>query len=79
MQNPLISTEGPRLVGIVFISGKEEMTSILTQQLSAYDWPGIERVIIYCLDHVPATEPLPPEFQTGRVVFRSTDELFKCA
>jgi len=77
IQNPFISADRAQLTGVVFISGKEEMTPLLTKDLDSYDWPGIERVVVYCLDQVPATDPSISELKPDRIVFRSADDLFE--
>ncbi len=71
--NPFISVHHNALVGVVFISGKEASAPDAEPQPAAYAWPGLERVIVYCLDQPPAIDGL----QDDRIVFRSADKLFE--
>ena len=75
IHNPFISVSRSGLVGVVFISGKKELTPEGQPPPAAYAWPGLKRVIVYCLDQLPA----PDSSQDDRIVFRSADKLFENA
>jgi hypothetical protein len=76
MQNPFIITDRGNLEGVVFISGQEHSSPPELDKLSAYVWPGLTRVIVYCLDQIPVAAAAVSERYQGKIIFRSAAELF---
>jgi hypothetical protein len=76
MKNPFIITDRGNLEGVVFISGLEDASPPELDKLSAYVWPGLTRVIVYCLDQIPAAADAVSERHQGKIIFRSAAELF---